>query len=76
MYGKLQQDLQSQLESIPSKVVKGKRLPGHMGNERNTAKNLEVVKVDAEKNLLIILGAVPGANGGYVEVKKRVKGSK
>ena len=60
----------------PSKVVKGKRLPGHMGNERNTAKNLEVVKVDAEKNLLIILGAVPGANGGYVEVKKRVKGSK
>lgn len=60
----------------PSKVVKGKRLPGHMGNERNTTRNLEVVKVDAEKNLLVILGAVPGANGGYVEVKKRVKGSK
>ena len=46
-----------------------------MGNAEYREKS-EVVKVDAEKNLLIILGAVPGANGGYVEVKKRVKGSK
>jgi len=60
----------------PSKVVKGKRLPGHMGNVRRTVQNLEVVKVDAEKNLLVVRGAVPGANGGYVEVKKRLKGSK
>ena len=60
----------------PAAVVKGKRLPGRMGNAHTTAQNLEVVKVDVEKNLLVILGAVPGANGGYVEVKKRVKGSK
>ena len=60
----------------PAEVAKGKRLPGRMGNAHTTAQNLEVVKVDVEKNLLVIRGAVPGANGGYVEVKKRVKGSK
>ncbi|MEA3364619.1 MAG: 50S ribosomal protein L3 [Candidatus Hydrogenedentes bacterium] len=60
----------------PSKVVKGKRLPGRMGNVRRTVQNLEVVKVDLEKNLLVVRGAVPGANGAYVEVKKRLKGTK
>lgn len=60
----------------PSKVVKGKRLPGHMGAVRRTVQGLEVVKVDLEKNLLVLRGAVPGATGAYVEVKKRVKGTK
>ena len=60
----------------PAKVIKGKRMPGHMGNVRRTVQNIEIVKVDPEKNLLVVRGAVPGANGGYVEVKKRLKGSK
>ncbi|MFO7973376.1 MAG: 50S ribosomal protein L3 [Candidatus Hydrogenedentota bacterium] len=59
----------------PSKVVKGKRMPGRMGNVRRTVQNLEVVKVDPEKNLLVVRGAVPGANGAYVEVKKCLKGT-
>jgi large subunit ribosomal protein L3 len=60
----------------PAKVIKGKRMPGRMGNVRRTVQKLEVVQVDPEKNLLVVRGAVPGANGGYVEVKKRAKGSK
>jgi len=60
----------------PSKVVKGKRLPGRMGGVRCTVQNLEVVRVDLEKNLLIVRGAVPGANGAYVEIKKCLKGTK
>jgi large subunit ribosomal protein L3 len=60
----------------PSKVYKGKRMAGHMGNENVTTQNLEVLLVDAEKNLLGVRGAIPGANGGLVVVKQTVKGSK
>jgi large subunit ribosomal protein L3 len=60
----------------PSKVYKGKRLPGRMGNVHRTTQNLEVVRVDEEKNLILLRGPVPGANGGMVVVKHSVKGSK
>lgn len=56
--------------AFPSRVFKGKKLPGHMGNRRITAKNLIVVEADKENNLLAVKGAVPGARGGYVLVKK------
>ena len=59
--------------STPSKVMKGKKLPGHMGVEKVTIQNLDVVKVDAERNLLLVKGAVPGPRGGYVTVKNAVK---
>lgn len=59
----------------PSEVVKGKRLPGRMGNQNVTMLNLEVVDVVPEKNLLVVRGAVPGANGGVIVVKHSVKGS-
>lgn len=55
----------------PSKVMKGKKLPGHYGNSRVTLKGLEVVGVRPEQNLLIIKGAIPGSRGGLVEVRKR-----
>lgn len=57
----------------PAKVMKGKRLPGHMGVDKVTALNLEVVRVDSERNLLLIKGAIPGPRGGYVTVKNTVK---
>lgn len=60
----------------PAKVYKGKRMPGRMGNAKRTTQNLEIVDVDAEKNLLLLRGAVPGANGGVVIVKRSMKGSK
>lgn len=53
----------------PSKVQRGKKLPGRYGNDRITVKNLEIVKVDAEKNLLLIKGCVPGARGGLLIIK-------
>jgi large subunit ribosomal protein L3 len=56
--------------SFPSRVVPGMRMGGHMGNERVTVRNLEVVEVDAEENVLVIKGAVPGPNGGYVLVRR------
>ena len=59
--------------SDPSRVFKTKNLPGHMGSERVTVQNLEVVRVDAERNLLLVKGAVPGAKGGLVSVKSTVK---
>jgi large subunit ribosomal protein L3 len=58
--------------SFPSRVVKGKRFPGHMGAARVTTRNLTVVRVDVEQNLLLLGGAVPGAAGGYVVVRKAV----
>ncbi len=58
----------------PSKTMKGMRMAGHMGDARVTIQNLEVIKVDAEKNLIAIRGCVPGANGGVVELTKTVKG--
>ncbi len=59
--------------SDPSRVYKGKKLAGHLGSERVTIQNLDVVKVDAENNLLAIKGAVPGPKGGIVLVRDAVK---
>ena len=58
----------------PGRVFKGKKMAGHMGNVRRTVQNLEVVRVDAERNLLLIKGAVPGHKGGRVIVRPAVKG--
>jgi len=55
--------------SFPGRTMKGQRMAGHMGSERVTMQNLEVVVVDAEKNLLAVRGSVPGANGGIVLIK-------
>ncbi|CAM2849897.1 MULTISPECIES: 50S ribosomal protein L3 [Vibrio] len=57
----------------PGRVFKGKKMSGHMGAERVTTQNLEIVRVDAERNLLLIKGAVPGSIGGNVIVKPAVK---
>lgn len=57
----------------PGRVFKGKKMAGHMGAERVTTQNLEVVRVDAERNLLLVKGAVPGATNGSVIVKPAVK---
>jgi len=54
----------------PGRVLKGKRMAGHMGNERVTVRNLEVVQTDPERNLLLVKGAVPGANGGLLAIEK------
>ena len=59
--------------SSPSRVFKGKKLPGHMGVDTVTVQNLDVVSVDVEKNLLLVRGAVPGPKGGLVIVKNTVK---
>jgi large subunit ribosomal protein L3 len=59
--------------SSPSRVFKGKKLPGHMGAERVTVQNLTVVRVDAERGLLIVKGAIPGPRGGLVVIKDTVK---
>ncbi|MBR5545485.1 MAG: 50S ribosomal protein L3 [Clostridia bacterium] len=60
--------------SDPSRVFKNKHMAGHYGVERVTVQNLEIVKVDAERNLLLIKGAVPGPNGGLLEVRNACKG--
>jgi large subunit ribosomal protein L3 len=57
----------------PGRVIKGKKMPGHMGAEQVTTQSLEVVRVDAERNLLLIKGAVPGAAGGDVIIRPTVK---
>lgn len=57
----------------PGHVIKGKKMAGHMGNARTTNQNLEVVRVDAERNLILVKGAVPGAKGGDLIVKPAVK---
>ena len=56
--------------STPSRVFKGTRMAGQMGNERVKVQNLRVLKVDAEKNLLVISGALPGHKGSYVIIEK------
>lgn len=61
--------------SFPSRVFKGQRMPGRMGGERVTVKNLRVVRVDEENNLLVVRGAVPGARGTLVLIKKAKSGS-
>ena len=62
--------------SDPSKIMKGKMMPGHMGAEQVTVQNLDVVKVDAELNLIAVCGAVPGPKGGIVVLKNTVKNNK
>lgn len=59
--------------SDPSRVFKGKKLAGHLGNERVTIQNLDVVKVDVENNLIAIKGAIPGPKGGIVVISDSVK---
>jgi large subunit ribosomal protein L3 len=58
--------------SYPSRVVKGMRAAGHLGADRVTTRNLRIVKVDADNNVLIVRGAVPGGPGGYVLIRKAV----
>lgn len=62
--------------SDPSKVFKGKGMPGHMGSKKITIQNLEIVKVDAENNLLLVKGAVPGPKKALVTIKETVKSGK
>lgn len=59
--------------SDPSRVFKNKRMPGHYGNEQVTVKNLEIAKVDSERNLLLIKGGIPGTKNSLVTVKKTLK---
>ncbi len=56
--------------TFPGRVLKGKRMAGHMGNRRVTARKLEVIQADPERNLLLVKGAVPGANGGLLVIEK------
>lgn len=58
----------------PGKVFRGKRMAGHLGNARRTAPNLEIMRIDSERNLLLVRGSVPGAKGGRVLVKPAAKG--
>ena len=62
--------------SFPGRVFKNKKLAGHMGSVKVTVQNLEVVKVDADKNLILVKGAIPGAKGSVVTIKEAVKASK
>ena len=62
--------------STPCRVFKGKKLPGHMGRVTVTIQNLEIVKVDTDKNVLLVKGSVPGAKGAILKVKSTVKASK
>ncbi len=57
--------------AFPQRVIKGKKMPGRMGNKRVTVKNLEIIKVDPENNLIAIKGALPGGKGSLVEIKGR-----
>lgn len=57
----------------PSRVFKGKHMPGHMGARRSTVRNLKVVKVDLERNILLVKGAVPGPNGQFVEIQESLR---
>ncbi len=59
--------------SDPSRVFKGTKMAGHLGCEKVTVQNLEIVKIDMENNLIAVKGAIPGANGGTVEIKQSVK---
>ena len=62
--------------SDPSKVLKGKGMPGHMGSKRITIQNLEVVRIDAENNLILVKGAVPGPKKALVTLKETVKAAR
>ena len=58
--------------SYPSRVIKGMRAPGRMGGDRVTVRNLKIVQIDSENNLLLVHGAIPGAPGGYVVIRKAI----
>jgi large subunit ribosomal protein L3 len=62
--------------ATPGRVFKGKKLAGHMGVNKVTIQNLEIVRVDAEKNLILVKGAIPGPKRSLVTIKKAVKSSK
>jgi len=62
--------------SDPAKVFKGKKMPGHMGAKRITIQNLEIVRIDAENNLLLVKGAVPGPRKAMITIKESVKAGK
>ena len=62
--------------STPGRVFKGKKLPGHMGHVTVTVQNLEVVRVDTDKNVLLIKGSMPGPKGAILKIKKSVKSAK
>ncbi len=62
--------------SYPARVLKGMNMAGHMGHEQVTVQNLEIVRVDAERNIVLVKGAVPGPRGGFVSFKKTVKNTK
>ena len=59
--------------STPGRVFKGKRLPGHMGVETVTIQNLEVIRIDLDKNIILVKGSVPGAKGSILKIKSSVK---
>ena len=59
----------------PGNIIKGKKMPGHMGNVRRTVQNLQIVKVMPEDNVLLVKGAIPGANGGILLVRSAIKKS-
>ena len=62
--------------SFPGRVFKNKKLAGHMGSVKVTVQNLEVVRIDAEKNLILVKGAIPGPKGSVVTIKEAIKSSK
>ncbi len=62
--------------STPGRVYKGKKLPGHMGNVTITIQNLEVIRVDMDKNVILVKGSVPGVKGAIVKIKSAVKATK
>jgi large subunit ribosomal protein L3 len=62
--------------SFPSRVWKNQHFPGHMGSQRVTARNLQVVKIDLDENLMLVRGAVPGPNGAYVVIRRSKKAAK
>ena len=57
------------MHSDPGRVLKGKKMAGHYGASRQTTKNVEVIKVDAERNLILLKGAVPGPRGGFIMIQ-------
>ena len=62
--------------STPSRVFKGKKLPGHMGVQKVTIQNLDVVKIDLDKNVILVKGSVPGPKGALLKIRPTVKVSK
>jgi large subunit ribosomal protein L3 len=61
------------MHTDPGRVLKGKRMPGHLGAAQRKVRNLRIVKLEPEKNLLLVEGGVPGPNGGYVYVEESLR---